>query len=105
MVDRAKRDLLGADVGQRIRKRRLEKGMSLAELGADDLSRSFLSLVELGKSRISLRALAIIADRLETPISYFLDDSEAAATLELAVDQATVALATHQPGAALRILD
>jgi transcriptional regulator with XRE-family HTH domain len=33
-----------------------------------------LSLVERGKSRISLRALAIVARRLELPISYFLED-------------------------------
>src|SRR5579871_1824390 len=99
-------DLQAADVGRRIRQARIDRGMSLAKLGGDDLSRSFLSLVELGKSRISLRALALIADRLETPISYFLDDSQdTAAALELAVDQATMALATQQPGAALRILD
>ncbi|HLJ66809.1 MAG TPA: helix-turn-helix domain-containing protein [Chloroflexota bacterium] len=101
-----KRDLLGAEVGQRIRRARLERGMSLAAVGGDDLSRSFLSLVELGRSRISLRALAIVAERLELPIGYFLEDTPGAAgVVELAIDQAAVALARQEASECLRILD
>src|SRR5947209_14678293 len=94
-----KSGLLGAEVGKRIRAARLERGMTLAQVGGDDLSRSFLSLVELGRSRISLRALAIVADRLDLPMSYFLDDSAGGthAAAELLVDQAEVALALRNP--------
>src|SRR5205085_2427786 len=62
-------------VGERIRQVRKQRGLSLAQLGGDDLSRGFLSLVESGRSSISLRALAIVADRLKLPMSYFVDDS------------------------------
>jgi transcriptional regulator with XRE-family HTH domain len=61
-------------VGERIRHARRQRGQSLAELGNDVLSRSFLSLVERGRSRISLRALELVADRLELPLGYFVDE-------------------------------
>jgi tetratricopeptide (TPR) repeat protein len=99
--------MVGVDVGRRIRQARLERGLSLAQLGGEDLSRSFLSLVELGRSRISLRALTIVAQRLGLPLSYFLDDapgvSEGAA--ELALDRAEAALTQQDPAACLRLLD
>lgn len=47
--------------------------MTLAELGGNELSRSFLSSVERGRSRISLRALTIVARRLGLPMGYFFD--------------------------------
>jgi tetratricopeptide (TPR) repeat protein len=97
---------IGADVGRRIRAARLERGLSLAQLGGDDLSRSFLSLVELGRSRISLRALSIVADRLELPISHFLDDAPgiADAATELMLDSTEAALRRAAPGDALNRL-
>ena len=53
-----------SDLGQRIRAARQERGLSLAQVGGQDLSRSFLSAVEHGRTRISLRALSIVAERL-----------------------------------------
>ena len=99
-------ELLATDVGQRIRALRLDRGLSLAQLGGDDLSRSFLSLVELGRSRISLRALAIVAQRLEQPISYFLDGTadSTEARAELLLDQAEASLREHEPGQAEQFL-
>jgi tetratricopeptide (TPR) repeat protein len=100
-------DVQAADVGRRIRQARLERGLSLAKLGGDDLSRSFLSLVELGRSRISLRALGIVAERMELPISYFLtDDPGTGETVaELTLDQAEGAIGRRKPSDALRTLD
>ena len=100
-------DSLAGDVGQRIRAARLERGMSLADLGGEDLSRSFLSLVELGRSRISLRALALVADRLQLPISYFLDETAGTreSATELSLDLAEAALLRDDPEEALRVLD
>jgi len=99
-------ELLATDVGQRIRALRLERGLSLAQLGGDDLSRSFLSLVELGRSRISLRALAIVAQRLDQPISYFLDGAADStdARAELLLDQAEASLRELEPGRAEQLL-
>lgn len=50
--------------------------MTLAELGGNELSRSFLSGVERGHTSISLRALEIVARRLNRPIAYFVDERE-----------------------------
>ena len=100
-------EMLGAEVGRRIRAARLDRGMTLAQVGGDDLSRSFLSLVELGRSRISLRALAIVAERLDLPISYFLDDASSSshASAELVLDYAEAALARQDPEECLRLVD
>jgi len=66
-------DALHLVVGERIRAARLARGMTLAALGGGELSRSFLCLVEKGRSQISLRALAVVARRLGLPVSYFVD--------------------------------
>lgn len=105
-VQRAERGEIDPTIGQRIRRLRQERGMSLAQLGGQDLSRSFLSLVELGKSRISLRALSIVADRLEMPMSYFLEGGVTGdATMELLLDQAEVALTRNDPARAVQLLE
>lgn len=105
--DRSRGAAVAGDVGKRIRQARLERGMSLAQVGGNDLTRSFLSLVELGRSRISLRALAIVADRLDLPMGYFLDDGTAKneALVEMALDEAEGAVGRREPGRALRLLD
>jgi tetratricopeptide (TPR) repeat protein len=81
--------------------------MSLAQLGGEDLSRSFLSLVETGRSRISLRALAIVANRLDLPISYFLGGSEATAdaAAQVLAEEAEIAFGRQRPAECLHLLD
>jgi HTH-type transcriptional regulator, quorum sensing regulator NprR len=100
-------DVLAADVGQRIRAARKARGMSLADVGRDDLTRSFLSLVELGRSRISLRALSIVASRLDLPISYFLEDAPGTREggVELTLDAAESDVIRGKPDAALEKLE
>lgn len=61
-------------VGNRIRRARHRRGLSLTQLGNGTLSRSFLSLVERGHTGISLRALALVAEQLELPLGYFVDE-------------------------------
>jgi tetratricopeptide (TPR) repeat protein len=76
-------------LGLRIRKVRLELGLSLADVAGTDFSRSFLNQVELGRSRPSTRTLQIIADRLRRPIEYFLQDPNNSLTaLELSLAEA-----------------
>ncbi len=84
------------DVGQRIRLARKERGLSLAQLGGEDLTRGFLSSVEVGRSSISLKALSLVADRLGLPIAYFVDNAPDLldlSVLQRAVDHAAAALA------------
>lgn len=101
----AKRDLLGPDVGRRIRAARQRKGFTLAQTGGEELSRSFLSLVESGRSRISLRALAIVADRLDIPIGHFLEDEDSRRAAELALDYAEIELEKGNAKQCIRTLD
>jgi tetratricopeptide (TPR) repeat protein len=99
-------ETLGPEVGKRIRAARQARGLSLAQVGGEDLSRSFLSLVELGRSRISLKALSIVASRLDLPMSYFLEGDVAprAAAAELLLDQAESTIQRGDPGAAIAML-
>jgi len=95
-----------SDVGQRVRQARQQRGMTLAQVGGTDLTRGFLSSVELGRSSISLKALALVADRLQLPVSYFLTgaEGEAHALPDLLLDDAEAALRSQQPAEALRLL-
>ena len=63
-------------LGARIRRARHELRLSLAAVAGEDFSRAFLNQVELGRARPSTRTLQIIADRLQRPIEYFLEDPE-----------------------------
>lgn len=63
-------------LGQKIRKKRLEKNMSLKELAEKtDLTASFLSQVERDLAEPSITSLRKIAEALEVPIFYFLLDN------------------------------
>jgi tetratricopeptide (TPR) repeat protein len=99
-------ETLGPEVGQRIRAARQARGLSLAQVGGNDLSRSFLSLVELGRSRISLKALSIVAGRLDLPMSYFLEGDIAprAAAAELLLDEAEGMIQRGNPAGSLQLL-
>ncbi|RCW50701.1 MULTISPECIES: helix-turn-helix domain-containing protein [unclassified Halanaerobium] len=64
-------------LGQKIRKKRLARGLSLAQL-ADMISKtsSYLSQVERGLAEPSITALREIAKALDVPIFYFLIEDE-----------------------------
>ena len=82
-----------AQMGMRIRKARQELGISIAALAGKDFSRAFLNQIELGKARPSVRNLQIIAERLNRPLEYFLQDHELSATaIELALTEAETSL-------------
>ena len=65
------------DMGKLIRIRRMEKKISQAELG-DQLGVSFQQIqkYEKGMNRVSAVRLEQIANMLEVPVTYFLDQSE-----------------------------
>lgn len=63
-------------IGRRIRKRRTEKGLTQAELGAlADCSNNYLSHVETAQTKVSLGVLLKIAAALDTSLDYFLLDT------------------------------
>ena len=80
-------------LGDRVRKLRMERGMSLAKVAGADFSRAFLNQVELNKSRPSVRVLRVIADRLGTPVDYLLDGSTPSLDREIALEKARIELA------------
>ncbi|WP_281354092.1 helix-turn-helix domain-containing protein [Phytoactinopolyspora halotolerans] len=64
-------------VGQRIRTRRLELGLSQADIAEGMLSPSYVSLVESGRRQPAAAALAHIAERLRIDVEYLRDGVDA----------------------------
>jgi tetratricopeptide (TPR) repeat protein len=64
-------------IGERIRKARLDSGLSQAQLGAPHFTRAYVSAIELGKVRPAMKSLEFLADKLGKPASYFLEDADA----------------------------
>ena len=85
-------------LGDRIRKLRHEKGLSLAKVAKDDFSRAFLNQVELGKAQPSTRVLRVIASRLGARVDYLLDGVMPSLDKEIAVERGrlSVALGNHK---------
>jgi transcriptional regulator with XRE-family HTH domain len=78
--------MLASTMGFKMRERRGELGFSLRELARrTDLTASFLSQVENNKTSLSLESLRRIAEALDVPLFYFLDQ-EPEPALEPAVD-------------------
>lgn len=91
-------------LGQRIRRIRHQRGLSLAGVGQDDFTRAFLNQVELGKARPSVRVLRVIADRLGTEVDYLLEGKQGGVERELSLERARVLLLRGQPQKALQAL-
>ena len=67
------------NLGYKLKAIRKAKGLSLKQLSIDtneQVSVSFLSDIENGRSNPSIDSLKTIANTLNTPVSYFIDDSE-----------------------------
>jgi tetratricopeptide (TPR) repeat protein len=59
-------------LGERLRQARLERGMSQETLAQPEFTKSYVSAVERGKARPSLKALELMARRLGIPLNEFL---------------------------------
>jgi transcriptional regulator with XRE-family HTH domain/Tfp pilus assembly protein PilF len=79
-------------LGSRMRAKRKGLKLSQHQLGGEQFSPSYVSAVERGKIRPSLKALYILADRLGEPVAYFLQDEGAARSGDL-LDETTIAAA------------
>ena len=55
----------------KLRKARLERGFSMAQLAGSEISRAFIHQIEHGISRPSLEVLQFIAARTGKPVEYF----------------------------------
>ncbi|TMD62265.1 MAG: helix-turn-helix transcriptional regulator [Chloroflexi bacterium] len=64
------------DLGERIRAARGAAGMSQTQLGSPHFTRAYVSAVELGKIRPSMRALDFLAERLGLPIASLVTSAQ-----------------------------
>lgn len=67
-------------IGRRIKKKRLEAGLTQSALCGDKITRNMLSRIETGDAHPSLDTLLYLAKKLNTPAAYFLcqNDTEEA---------------------------
>lgn len=61
-------------LGRKIREERKKLFLKQGDLSGGEFSKGYISLIEKGKINPSLKSLSFIADKLNKPIVYFLDD-------------------------------
>ncbi|MBU6423429.1 MAG: helix-turn-helix transcriptional regulator [Chloroflexi bacterium] len=66
--------MTSGSLGERVRSARKTLGFSQARLAGEELTKGFISQLESGTVRPSIRSLQIIAARLGKPLDYFLGD-------------------------------
>lgn len=62
------------ELGEKLRRARLESGLSQRALCGDEITRNMLSQIEHGTARPSMATLQYLAAELGKPVSYFLDE-------------------------------
>lgn len=94
------------DLGTRLRALRTERGLSLSQLeAATKISSSFLSLVESGKSDITISRLVRLADFFDVELSDLVEGSRVERSpLEVVRDGEGSVLASSSEGIATRFL-
>jgi transcriptional regulator with XRE-family HTH domain len=94
------------DLGTRLRALRAERGLSLSQLeAATSISSSFLSLVESGKSDITISRLVRLADFFDVELSDLVDGRRSdRRPLEVIRDGEGSVLASHTEGVTARFL-
>lgn len=65
---------LGPRIGAKLRQARTLRGLTQQDLAQDTFSKSYVSAIEHGKIKPSLRALVYLAERLSVPVAYFLNE-------------------------------
>jgi HTH-type transcriptional regulator, quorum sensing regulator NprR len=76
---------IAARVGTNIREVRTKLGLTQSQLATPEFSISYISAIERGKIRPSLKALAILAKRLDVPLAFLLEGTPAGAAEARAV--------------------
>ncbi len=76
------------ELGEKLRRARLEAGLSQRQLCGEEITRNMLSLIENGSAKPSMKTLQYLAGRLGKSISYFLEE-----TAVLSPNQETMASA------------
>ena len=69
--------------GDRVRALRSARGLTQADLAGNEFSKGFISLLETGRTRVSLRAAEIIASKLGVGVAELLTPGSSNEELEL----------------------
>lgn len=79
------------ELGLRLKQARLEKGLSQRQLCGDFVTRNMLSQIENGSARPSMDTLRYLAERLEKPLSFFLEEDAVISANQSRMGQARTA--------------
>ncbi|KAB3530523.1 helix-turn-helix domain-containing protein [Alkaliphilus serpentinus] len=66
------------NIGERIKAKRREAGLTQQQLGGQEFTKGYISQIEKGIVEPSMKVLTLISQRLDAPISYFLDEANEA---------------------------
>ena len=92
-------------LGQRIKEARIEAGLSQRQLCGDAITRNMLSQIESGKARPSMQTLQYLAQMLQKPVSWFLDELPEQLPADPAPEQARKLYAEGKYQQCLELLD
>src|SRR5215471_20302690 len=97
----------GETIGQRLKRLRLERGLSQRELAAPGVSYAYISRIEAGTRQPSVKALRRLATKLGVTAEYLETGSEIGATelRELRLANAELAIRLGDSQAALDSLE
>lgn len=91
------RGRMSTEAGSRVRVLRVSRQMTQAQVAGSQYTKAYISMLESGKTRMSMKALEHIAKRLKTTPAYIIGGSEipvaqllrTATTTELLTELAT----------------
>jgi tetratricopeptide (TPR) repeat protein len=85
--------VIGSGFGQRLRATRVAKGMSQTQVGAPELSASYVSLLESERRKATPRVAELLAGRLDVDATWLLSGDRPAAREQRALDMRFAELA------------
>jgi transcriptional regulator with XRE-family HTH domain len=112
-MDSTPAPLSAGTLGQRLRQARRQRGLTQDAIAQPEFTKSYVSAVERGKARPSLKALELMARRVGVPLTELLSPASTAPGYDLPALAATVsahreiaahALPAHQPQEALALV-
>ena len=75
-------------LGEKLRHCRAEAGLTQRQLCGEEITRNMLSQIENDSARPSMKTLLYLAQRLDKPVSYFLEEEPAASPNQARMTQA-----------------
>src|SRR2546422_6804664 len=91
--------------GERVRAMRVARNLTQADVAGREFSKGFISLVETGRTRMSLRAAEIIAGKLGVGVAELLASGSAASDVELTLVRSEGELRAGNVERALALLE